>query len=240
MFCLIVFMEWYWPVLFIPCRSDIRETDITKAWLSWHRMTELELPTIVMIVMVSCWTSVAISFSAVAVGPVKPSGSFLVSGSLVEAEAIGGRGMVSLGGYDRGQTPMIDPDITQKQKREILENDKKVRAGTYKSLAEAECNSELGGRYSAAVSKTTFHGWGSRYPGQPASSPWHHDPCGIEPPLGFSVEEMPTTGEWWEVEASLKSQGSLASPARDPVVASTSSVVGDSKDVGVKPKWRRI
>jgi hypothetical protein len=33
----------------------------------------------------------------------------------------------------------------------------------------------------------------SGVPRQPASSPWHHDPTGIEPPLGYAIDDLPPT-----------------------------------------------
>jgi hypothetical protein len=90
---------------------------------------------------------------------------------------------------------MTNPDITQKEKKEILENDRKVRA-TYHSIASADATNELGGRFAAAVTKTKVVG----------ASPWRCDPCGVEPALGYSVNDQPTTGEWWEVEQSMKTE----------------------------------
>jgi hypothetical protein len=127
---------------------------------------------------------------------------------------------------------MINPDIPQKEKKEILENDRKVR-GTYHSLAEAEANNELGGRFSAAITKTKVIGSSPiSYPQQPTNSPWRRDPCGVEPPLGFSVEDQPTTGEAWEVQKSIDDLASSPS-AHGGDETPTSLVVGEGKSVGV-------
>jgi len=92
---------------------------------------------------------------------------------------------------------MTNSDITQKEKREILENDRKVRqASTYHSVAASSVDDERGGRYAHAGRSTTVVGSSPiSYPAQPAQSPWHHDPAPDEPPLGYSVEEMEPVGE---------------------------------------------
>ena len=34
------------------------------------------------------------------------------------------------------------------------------------------------------------------YPKQPENSPWSNDPCGLEPPLGFKIDQMtPEAGD---------------------------------------------
>src|SRR5258708_40202925 len=119
---------------------------------------------------------------------------------------------------------MTNPDITQKEKRAILENDRLVRKGTYFGVAAADADMEKGGRY-AALNKPSVTGadpsvagyWGARYPAQPPNSPWAKDHYPPEPPLGFSVEDQAPTGEWHEV------QKSLSSSARDAAKAPMSS-----------------
>jgi hypothetical protein len=131
-----------------------------------------------------------------------------------------------------GPTPMIDPDITMKRNREILENDRKAMA-TYKSIAEANADLELGGRY-AKVTKTTVTGSGPiSHPQLPEGNPFKCDPVGIEPPLGFSVEDQPATGEPHEILRSLSSAAPDVSegdrPAPVPIAGSRP----------VTPKFRR-
>jgi len=64
---------------------------------------------------------------------------------------------------------------------------------TYHSRAEADL--EAGGRWA----KPTIG-----VPEQPVTSLWSRDPVGIEPPLGFSVNEMDPVGEHHEVQRSLR------------------------------------
>jgi hypothetical protein len=132
---------------------------------------------------------------------------------------------------------MTNPDITQKEKKEILENDREVRA-TYHSIASANMEDERGGRFSA-LNKPSVTGSEPTVmvPRQPSTSPWHSDPIGTEPPLGFSVEDQPTTGEAWEVQKSIDDLASSPS-AHGGDETPTPSIGGGS--VGVKPKWRRI
>jgi hypothetical protein len=130
---------------------------------------------------------------------------------------------------------MVDPDITQKERREILENDRKVRA-TYFSQAQANMDDERGGRY-ATLNKPSVTGSSPSVmvPQQPANSFWSCDPVPPEMPLGYDINAMEPVGEKFEIEKSL------SSAASGEAVAPTSSVVGDSKGVGVnKRRWRRI
>jgi hypothetical protein len=96
-----------------------------------------------------------------------------------------------------------DKGVSQKDKRAVLENDRKVMA-SYHSVAQSGLDDDRGGRYgSGAGSKARVTGSSPiAYPKQPANSPWHHDPMPLEPPLGFSVDEIEPTGEPHEVEAS--------------------------------------
>jgi hypothetical protein len=64
---------------------------------------------------------------------------------------------------------------------------------TYFSCAQAQAGEELGGRF-AALAKPIVTGVPS-YPQQPVSSPWSRDPVPPEPPLGYSVDEVPIVGE---------------------------------------------
>jgi hypothetical protein len=131
---------------------------------------------------------------------------------------------------------MTNPDITQKERREILENDRKVK-GTYMSIAEAAADELAGGRFAQTANKQRVIGTGPIvYPAQPENSPWRCDPCGIEPPLGFSVNDQPAVGEPHEVRASSTS-------AQVDAEAPPPSAFGDGMGGGVnksKRRWRRI
>jgi hypothetical protein len=97
---------------------------------------------------------------------------------------------------------------TQAEKRETIENDRKVReaakdearAGTYFAQARATLGQEVGGRY-AAMARPVITGAGAYVvPRLPESSPWSHDPCAPEPPLGYSVEDQEPVGEAHEIQ----------------------------------------
>jgi hypothetical protein len=93
--------------------------------------------------------------------------------------------------------------ISQREKRSILENDKRVReqGTTYSSFAEAFADEERGGRF-AAINKTNVIGTAAapQYPEGPA---WCADRTGAEPALGVDINEMPPTGEPHELKASI-------------------------------------
>jgi len=99
-----------------------------------------------------------------------------------------------------------DKGISQRDKRRVLENDRKVREiATYHSVAQSALDDERGGRYSGSGSKATVVGSSPiQYPAQPEGSPWSRDVCPPEPPLGFSVEDQPVVGEPHEVRASTE------------------------------------
>jgi hypothetical protein len=97
-----------------------------------------------------------------------------------------------------------DKGITQREKREVLENDRKVR-GTYHSVGHADVDTERGGRYVVRLTTPTMPGWPSL---------WANDPP--EPPLGYSVNEQEPVGERHEIEAS-KTSTSGEQPSHVPV-----------------------
>jgi len=98
-------------------------------------------------------------------------------------------------------------EISQAERRRIMGEDR--RAKTYFGQAQ-HADDDLGGRY-AKVHSTTFTGSSpTMYPAQPPTSPWHHDPCPPEPPLGYSVEEMEPVGEPHERTASATSSSVTA------------------------------
>ena len=98
-------------------------------------------------------------------------------------------------------------DIPQSERRRVMANDRKVReTATYHSVAQSVVDDERGGRYATEGGKQTVIGSSPiAYPQQPSTSPWHSDPIGTEPPLGYSVEEMEPVGEPHERTASATS-----------------------------------
>jgi len=85
-------------------------------------------------------------------------------------------------------------DIPQSVRRRVMANDHKVMA-TYHSVAQSTVDDERGGRYAVEGKQTVMGSSPIAYPQQPSTSPWHHDACPPEPPLGFSVDEMEPVGE---------------------------------------------
>ena len=96
-----------------------------------------------------------------------------------------------------------------KERREILDNDRKVReqAATMHGFAQSEL-AQSRGRYGEAEGKQFVVGStpGPSYPTLPTSSPWHgSDPVGLEPPLGSDINFVEACGTAVEIEASLRS-----------------------------------
>jgi len=83
-------------------------------------------------------------------------------------------------------------DASQAERREVLRND------TYLSRAKADADLAAGGGRFAKEVATRVVGV-PRYPTLPATSPWAGDPVPDEPPLGYSIDEMPIVGEPHEV-----------------------------------------
>ena len=80
-------------------------------------------------------------------------------------------------------------DIPQSERRRILIEERRMR--TYHGQAQSSIDEDRGGRFAYSGSSTSVVGSSPiSYPAQSAHSPWHHDACPPEPPLGFSVEEM--------------------------------------------------
>jgi len=83
-------------------------------------------------------------------------------------------------------------EISQTEKRRIMIEER--RAKTYHGHA-MDADLEMGGRYARVHSTTVVGSEPVRYPAQPPTSPWHHDPCPPEPPLGYSVDDVEPVGE---------------------------------------------
>ena len=93
---------------------------------------------------------------------------------------------------------MREEDIDRVERQAVLENDRKVleqRGGTFHQHAQAQANELSGGRFAATGSPIVTGSTAiPKYPA--ASAPFQSDPVGIEPPLGFSIDEMPNpTGD---------------------------------------------
>ena len=95
---------------------------------------------------------------------------------------------------------MIPPDITMKEKKEILEDDRKVREGsTYFAHAQASAQDEMGGRF-AKVQPTSVTGSApSAWPKMPEGNFWAKNEMPPEPlidgtgegnVLGYRIDDM--------------------------------------------------
>jgi hypothetical protein len=88
------------------------------------------------------------------------------------------------------------------EKRRIMAEERRMR--TYHGHAQANIDEDRGGRF-AVEGKATVIGSGPiSYPAQPSGSPWHSEPIGTEPPLGYSVGDQEPVGEVHEREATPK------------------------------------
>jgi hypothetical protein len=112
---------------------------------------------------------------------------------------------------------------TQAEKRAVLDNDRRV---AYADVVDLY-NPQPGGRFAVSSKPVT------EVPRQPAHSPWHHDPVGLEPPLGYSVDEMEPVGTPAEVEASIRQLEAATRPAPSPCSAQ------DHRSVGAASTFRR-
>jgi hypothetical protein len=94
-------------------------------------------------------------------------------------------------------------DIPQSERRRIMVEER--RGKTYMGHA-LDAELEMGGRF-ARVNTTTVVGSAPiQYPAQPATSPWHSEPIGPEPPLGYSVDDQEPVGEMFERAPSVISR----------------------------------
>ena len=92
-------------------------------------------------------------------------------------------------------------DSSQEERKAMLKNDRQAR--TYFERAQETVGEEMGGRFKHLGSGTVVGASPSPIPRQPPNSPFAGDPCGQEPPLGYSVDEMVPTGTPSEVAASI-------------------------------------
>lgn len=115
----------------------------------------------------------------------------------------------------------------QQERRETLENDRRVREQqhgmtepktTFSTFAEAFATEDRQGRFRGQPSQYIV---GSepivRYPELPETSPFHHDPVGQEPPLNFQeTSALEPVGTFPEVQQSLEKLGVAEPPPGPP------------------------
>jgi hypothetical protein len=95
---------------------------------------------------------------------------------------------------------------TQAEKLAALHNDRLLRAA-YSDVVDLYDDTRPHGRFAVGARQPI-----TEYPRQPEGSPWHHDPLGPEPPLGYSVDQMEPVGSPAEVEASIQRLEAAATP----------------------------
>ena len=125
--------------------------------------------------------------------------------------------------------------ITQKEKREVLANDRKV--STYLAHAMASAEDEMGGRY-AKVQPTTVTGSspGSAFPRMPEGNPWREEPIGKEAFIDGRGEGLTLGFEIDRPDAS----STVAAVEDTPTPASSEShVITGVGDGRVPPGFRR-
>jgi hypothetical protein len=118
---------------------------------------------------------------------------------------------------------MLSNQIDQAERRRTLENDRRLREQQREqgSTFLAQTHSEMGGRFSSVGAQMVIGAEPTI--SYPAAAPHQRDPCGIEPPLGYSVNQLTPH----ELEPSLTHplenppQGSLGDPADAPLSASS-------------------
>ena len=93
-------------------------------------------------------------------------------------------------------------DSSQDERKTMLKNDRQAR--TYFERAQESIGDELGGRY-RPLTKPSVEAVPS-VPRQPPNSPWHSDPTGPEPSLGYSFNDMAPVGTPSEIAASIAAE----------------------------------
>jgi hypothetical protein len=101
---------------------------------------------------------------------------------------------------------MLSKHEEQAERRDVLENEKRLRASTLSQFAQSEA-AEARGRFTAHEQSTVVGATPlPKYPQLPASSPWAGpDLVPTEPPLGYAIDEL-----------SALEPSSLPSPAQAP------------------------
>jgi hypothetical protein len=87
---------------------------------------------------------------------------------------------------------MLSKQEEEQERREVLENDRKVReqqrGGTFHQYAQSTANDEAGGRF-AAVNSVSVVG-AEPVVKYPAAAAHQADPVPTEPPTGYDINEM--------------------------------------------------
>ena len=123
-----------------------------------------------------------------------------------------------------------DPE-SQSERRRVLRNDARVRVQSRNGETSAyidHAHSELGGRFAVTDHQTITGVVSPAPPPLPASSPWAGaDPVGIEPPLGYRIDDLspfypepsslPSPAQTTDDPAGAPSSGGSPAPSGDLV-----------------------
>ena len=124
-------------------------------------------------------------------------------------------------------------DISQKEKRAVLDNDRKVQGGTYFSHGKAAAEDTLGGRFAVTNRAQVTGATPYNFPRISESSVWAiPDRVGTEPPLGYAIDELEPTGEIFEQEQSMQTTSSPAASGDDVAPLSSRPPKTDVVDGG--------
>jgi hypothetical protein len=133
---------------------------------------------------------------------------------------------------------MLSKQEEEQERRETLENDRLVREAehrrirlegtTFHQFGQSQAHDEVGGRF-ASISPITVVGANPTLK-YPAAAAHQADPVPIEPPLGFSVDDMPiepSTVVTRAVEDTGGAAASAASSAVEPAPPPSSAIGGE-------------
>jgi hypothetical protein len=97
---------------------------------------------------------------------------------------------------------MTSKQDEQKERRALTGS---TTTTTFRDMANLDLS--LGGRFAVPGSKPDVSGSEeiTRYPRLPPSNPWSSDLVGVEPPLGWSVEDQECCGTFEEIQRSASS-----------------------------------
>ena len=89
---------------------------------------------------------------------------------------------------------MLSSQEEQEERRRVLAQDARVReqqGSTFHTFAQADA--DIPGRFSAVAHATVVGA--DPIPNYPAAAAHQHDPCGLEPPIGYRIDAMPDPEE---------------------------------------------
>jgi hypothetical protein len=130
---------------------------------------------------------------------------------------------------------MLSRQEEEAERKAVLENDLQVlrQAGTFFQHGLAQSGELSQGRF-AAVAGGAPHVVGSApLPKYPAAGGHQHDPVGTEPPLNFSVNDMPGSELSADpVTAAEQTGGAAAAPSSAPDVEHAAPPLSEGQDNG--------